>query len=294
MWPMTILPAAARSRSRAFWAKSSIHSAPTAVRSKSNLRSCGGGHTPFAVTSQKGPGSTVPTSCSHAHTSSCSPRASTARTVGLCASTIEPPFSTDSEVAMPLPIGLGPARGRGDGNPCWTRCACTCWTASSRPANSGRCTLTTTWRPSVSSTPCTLATPIRWNTTDFIRDPTLRRQYSSRRRLTLAGSLVPKSANSRSFDSGVEILQYRGKCLEGRFRHGLDDELNMPDPFARIGTQLIGNDLRTSPKRCCHRRSLVHVLPTGPTRHLHKDGDRPLDFGGRAAGSDTGIVDGRT
>src|SRR5207249_2075067 len=152
----------------------------------------------------------------------------------------------------------------------------------------------TTWRPSVSSTPCTLATPIRWNTTDFIRDPTLRRQYSSRRRLTLAGSLVPKSANSRSFDSGVEILQHRGKCLEGCFPHGLDDELHVPDPFARIGTQLIGDNLRTSPKRCCHRRCFVRVLPTGPTRHFDKDGDRALDLARLAAGSDTGIVDSRT
>src|SRR5438094_7997271 len=105
----------------------------------------------------------------------------------------------------------------------------------------------------------------------------------------MAKAMSVRTAGSR--DSGVEILEHRRQRLERRSRHGLDDELNVPDPFARIGTQLIGDDLRTSLKRRCQRRRLVHVPPAGPTRHLDKNSHRPLDLAGLAAGRDAGVVD---
>ena len=58
----------------------------------------------------------------------------------------------------------------------------------------------------------------------------------------MAKAMSVRTAGSR--DSGVEILEHRRQRLERRFRHGLDDELNVADPFARIGTQLIGDDFR--------------------------------------------------
>jgi len=47
----------------------------------------------------------------------------------------------------------------------------------------------------------------------------------------------------------LEMFEHWCERFQRSLRHGLDDELNVPDPFSRICAQLVGDDLRTSSKR---------------------------------------------
>src|SRR5262245_61532656 len=84
--------------------------------------------------------------------------------------------------------------------------------------------------------------------------------------------------------AGVEQPDDWSESLDRRPRDRIEDELDLADAFAGVGSKLLGHRFRVALERDHrHLRGRVAHLAPGAARHADLDGDRSLDLRGVAA-----------